>query len=182
MHEWAHLAAAAGWVPVSLADDDWAARQARLAAAFEEVIARAPRALRERTSRDPALLGGTGAGAGLVDVVLGRMPDFQANLVTARLLDFAERETYVRQNIRPLRAEVSPERLWTLLARALFEAQYLRFSASPDPLRLFLHSTWFADDLLGSGALRLVDLEALLAAVGELCAAYRIDESRFRWP
>jgi hypothetical protein len=53
------------------------------------------------------------------------MPDYRANLVARELLTQAERETYVRHNIRSLRDEYPPPLLWRMLIRYLFEYQYL---------------------------------------------------------
>jgi hypothetical protein len=66
-----------------------------------------------------------------------------------------------------------------MLARFLYELQYLRFSAVPDPRAFFTRSTWFDADFLASGVLDEARLDTLAAAVGALCDAYAVDETRF---
>jgi hypothetical protein len=114
------------------------------------------------------------------------MPDYQANLLAQRYLDLAERETYVRQNIRTLRFDYRPEHLWRMLARYIFEYQYLRFSALPDPRAYFLRSTWFDADFFATGTLDKARFDGLVTAVARICECYEVDESRFRptsgWP
>lgn len=71
--------------------------------------------------------------AALTRLLLTRMPDYQANLIARRFLSVAEHETYVRHNVRTLRAQYPPARLWRMLIRYLYEYQYLGFSAVGDP-------------------------------------------------
>lgn len=182
-HEWAHLADTAGWVPRTTAPDDWRARRAALAAQLEGVVARAPAAVRRATAVDLAdLAAGGPLGDAMVRIMVSRLPDFRANLLARRFMSDAERETYVRHNIRTLHGEYPAPRRWRMLLRYLFEFQYLRFSLIDDPRAFFLHSTSFADDCLASGLCDDATFDALAAAMGALCDAYAVDETRFRFP
>ena len=154
VHEWAHRAVDAGWVPWSLPAAEFGARLASVAALLEAAIAAAAASVRAACADDLAALvredGGT-PGTALARLLTRRMPDFQSNLLAQRFLDEAERETYVRHNIRTLRAELPPPRRWRLLVRYLYELQYLRFSAVADRRHFLLASTWADDDLLATG-------------------------------
>jgi hypothetical protein len=183
VHEWAHLAVAAGWVPLAVSPETYAARVAVLAAHLDAVVANAPESVRRLAADDLAALvasEASPAGAALARVLLRRMPDFQANLLAARYLAEAERETYVRQNVRALRDEYPPARLWRLLVRALYELQYLRFSAVADRRTFFLRSTWFDADFFDRDVLDDARFDALAAAVAAICDCYRVDDTRFR--
>jgi hypothetical protein len=178
LHEWAHLAVDAGWVPAVI---DIADLARSLAEELDATIAAAPRAVQERTAVDLGALQemASSPGAALAQILQARLPDYQANLLARRFMDLAERETYIRHNIRTLRFEFAPERLWRMLARYLFEYQYLAFSAVLDPQRYFRSSTWFDVDFLGSGILDERRFAALTNTVARLCAAYAVDEARF---
>jgi hypothetical protein len=182
-HEWAHLADDAGWVPCTVSDAEWAARERALAHALDAVIARAPAAVRDRTAADLAALGG---GRGLAHVTVQRMPDWRANLVARAFLSPAERETYVRHNIRTLRPEYPPPALWRMLVRYLFEYQYLGprlgLTTMSDPHAYLVHSTWLADDLIASGVVDDAGFDALAALVDALCACWAVDASQLRLP
>lgn len=180
-HEWAHLAVDAGWVPLAVASEILAARVAALAQQLDTAIAAAPAACRAATRDDLAELrrGAPSAGDGLAHLLLRRMPDYQANLVAVAFMDEAERETYVRQNVRTLRGTYPPAQLWRMLLRYLYEYQYLRFSAVASPASLFLRSTWCDADFIDSGILRLERFTALAVAVAEICDCYAVDRTRF---
>ena len=122
------------------------------------------------------------AGAALSRQLLMRMADFQANLLARRYLSVAECETYVRQNVRTLRAEAGKAAVWRTLVRYLYELQYLRFSDVADHRTFFLRSTWFDADYLETGLIDDATFDALAAAVGEICDSYAVDESQFRAP
>src|SRR5262249_37594904 len=146
-----------------------------------------PAAVRRVTEDDLSALSAEGcAGAALARLTLTRMPDYRANLLARHFLTDAERETYVRHNIRSLRAEYPPPLLWRMLIRYLFEYQYLGAALGmtrvTDPQVYFLHSTWFADDFLATGVLDEARFEALAAAVARLCACHAVDHSRLRLP
>jgi len=85
------------------------------------------------------------------------MPDYRANLVARAFMTEAEREVYVRHNVRTLRGEYPAPLLWRMLVRYLFEYQYLGralgFTRVEDPRSFFLSCTWFADDFLSTGVL-----------------------------
>jgi hypothetical protein len=182
VHEWAHLAVDAGWVPLAVADGELAGRAAALAEQLAAVVAGAPAAVQRTTADDLARLTAAEAlpvGAALARVLLRRMADFQSNLLAARYLDAAERETYVRQNVRTLRGEYPPARLWRMLVRYLFEFQYLRFGALADRRTFFLRSTWFDADFIDRGVLDTARFDALTAAVAAVCDCYAVDESKF---
>ncbi len=181
IHEWGHLAVAAGHVPVPAADGPrFEDAQARLAELFDALVRDAPPALRAHAAAPLAALQrrSPSAGRGLVELVLDRMSDWQSNLLAQRYLFPEERETYVRNNVRPLLSALDSRHLFQALARYLFEYQYLAFS-SADPRRHFLGCTWFAEQFLARGLLTEERLSELLACVAELCRCHQVDESRF---
>jgi hypothetical protein len=184
-HEWAHLADGAGWVSRIVARDAFTARRMELAERLDATIAAAPAPVRELTRADVAALAGRESpGRALTRILLSRMPDYRANLVARRFTSAAERETYVRQNVRTLRPEYAPSQLWRMLARYLYEYQYLGaalgFTSIGDPRTFFVASTWLDADFIGTGILDHARFDALAAAVAALCASYAVDESRFR--
>ncbi len=186
-HEWAHLADEAGWVVRTVSAQEHAARQAALADLLDATIAAAPAAVRSRTAADLATLGAAGsAGTGLAHVTVQRMPDWRANLVARAFMTPAERETYVRHNVRTLRLDYPPASLWRMLVRYLYEVQYLGprlgLTTMPDPRAYFVHSTWFADDLLATGVLDDARFDALVVAVDALCDGWAVDPVRLRLP
>jgi hypothetical protein len=179
VHEWAHLAADAGYVPRAVDHVDWAARCDALATLLDETIARAPRAVRERCAADVRALSQTGSpGAALAAIFTTRLPDWQANLLAFRFLGRVEREAYVRQNIRPLAREFQPHQLWRHLVRTLYEYQYLALGEVPDRRSYFVDSTWFARDFFSCDALDEQRFDELAAAARAICAAHAVDESR----
>lgn len=182
VHEWAHLAADAGWVPPVRGPSELELRLAAFAMEMDAVIATVPHAIGAVTGADLAALAaeGPGAGGALARVLLARMPDYQANLVARRFLTDAEQEVYVRQNVRALRRDYPPARLWRMLVRYLYEYQYLGFSAVEDARTYFLRSTWFDQDLLESGVLDDASFDRLTASVAAVCGCYAVDQRWFR--
>jgi hypothetical protein len=195
VHEWGHLAVDAGWVPQIDSPQRVADLSAGLAAELDACIADAPASVRKQTRHDleeliawaaqqPATCSGepqpTSPGGALVRLLVTRVPDYQANLLGTRFMTAAEQETYVRHNIRTLRPEYSPARLWRMLVRYLTEYQYLRFSMVPDPRRYFFSSTWFDADFIAPEIVDDKRFDALVDAVGQLCSTYAVDERRFR--
>lgn len=176
LHEWAHLAADAGWVPV-VDERTHAAALTAFVTEMRAAIAAAPAAVLGTTAADLRTLGSPTVFA---DVLLARMADYQANLVAARFLRSGELETYVRHNVRSLRHEYEPARLWRMLVRHLYEYQYLRFSDVEDRRKFFLASTWFDHDFLESGILDEARFDRLTSQVAALCSCYAVDERRFR--
>jgi hypothetical protein len=182
-HEWAHLAVLAGCVPCNVDPQRFAALEIELANELDATIAAAPAGIRSRTAPDLAKLApGQTPGTALARLLLTRMPDYQSNLLAGRFLDSIERETYVRHNIRSLRASYAPAELWRMLVRYLFEYQYLGLSAVADRPTYLFRSTWFEQDFIASGALDERRFDGLAAVVGKLCACYRIDATRVRLP
>ncbi|MBX3024240.1 hypothetical protein KF840_04940 [bacterium] len=182
VHEWAHRAVDAGYVPWALPAPEREARLAAIAAQLDAAVAAAPPGLRAATADDLAALtaeDGT-PGRALARRLVERMPDFQCNLLAQRFCDERERETYVRHNIRSLRGEIPPPRRWRLLVRYLYELQYLRFSAVSDPRRFLLASTWADADLIDCGLVTRAVFDALADAVAALCDGYAVDERRVR--
>jgi hypothetical protein len=178
VHEWCHLAVDAGWVPAV----DQARLEERVAIVgelLEGVLRDAPLAVRSMTEADRRALGPR-PGRSLAEGLLGRFEDYRANLLATRFLDRAERETYVRQNVRTLRFEYPPAAVFRMLARYLYEYQYLRFSLIADRRAYFLASTWFDDDFFGTRILDDDRFDRLAAAVGEMCESYAVDERWFR--
>lgn len=184
-HEWGHLADAAGWIPRTIPDADYAASMAALGDALDRVVAAAPLAVRRATAADLAELGRDGGvGAALARLTLGRLPDWRANLVARHLLRSDERETYVRHNVRRLGDEYPPPALWRLLIRHLFEYQYLGpalgMTGVTDTRSFYVHSTGVADELLATGVLDDATFDALAAAVERCCACHAVDTARLR--
>jgi hypothetical protein len=185
-HEWAHLADAAGWVPRVAGDDAWRTDRQTLADLLETVVQDAPRAVREQTAADVrALAEERPLGAALVRILVSRLPDYRANLIARHLLAPAERETYVRQNVRTLRAEYAAAARWRLLVRYLFEYQYLQpalgMTAIEDPLAFFVTSTWFDQDFFATGILDERRFVELAATAARLCTSYAVDATRLRF-
>ena len=184
-HEWAHLADAAGWVPRTVPGATFAGLRADLAERLDATIAAAPARVQEVTRGDVARLADGGSpGRALTRILLSRMPDYRANLVARRFTSEAERETYVRQNVRTLRPEYAPPRLWRMLVRYLYEYQYLGaplgLTSVADPRTFFLESTWFDADFVASGVVDHVRFDELTSSVAALCACYEVDATRFR--
>ena len=180
IHEWAHLAVDAGWVPCVVDDSEHAARQRRLAEVIEHLIATLPSAIRSMTTGDLADVGAGGSpAAALARLFLARMSDYQCNLLAQRFLDRGEIETYIRHNIRTLRFTYAPAQLLRMLIRYVFEIQYLRFSAVAERSTFFVRSTWFDTDFLASGVLDGPRFSELVRAGSALCDSYAVDETRF---
>ena len=104
------------------------------------------------------------------------------NLLGFPFLSLAERESYVRQNVRPLAREYRPEQLWRQLVRTLYEYQYLSFSRVPDRRRFFLGTTRVEHDFFACGVLDGGRFDALCEAARALCAAHAVDAARVRLP
>ncbi len=182
IHEWGHLAADAGWIPVR--DDRRAAHvelRVQLAVLFDEVVRDAPPAVRSLTGNEIIRLTAEAgsAGAALAQIPLNRMPDYQANLLARRYLTAAELETYIRNNVYSLTLEYPAAKLFQRLARYAYEYQYLRLSQIADPRAYFLGSTWFAEEYLEPRIVTEAQLTRLLDVVGSLCDCYTVDETKF---
>jgi hypothetical protein len=183
VHEWAHLAVDGGLVPRTVDEPTWQRLLADLAARLDDTIAHAPRAIRERCASDLRALARDGsAGGALAAIFASRIPDYRSNLLGFPFLDLAEREAYVRQNVRPLAAEYPPAQLWRQVVRTLYELQYLGFSQVPDPRRYFFGTTRLEHDFIACGALDVERFDMLAAAARALCTAHAVDGSRITLP
>lgn len=91
----------------------------------------------------------------------------------------AERETYVRQNVRPLHREYGSAQAWRLLVRLLYEGQYLRFSEMNEPAE-YLREAVLRHDVLDARLVEQACWERLYEAAGALCEAHAVDAARFR--
>jgi hypothetical protein len=180
LHEWGHLAADGGLVPVpaELGAEHQEARAA-LAALFEGVWSGATDRMREIGREELARLGARGkrAGDALVDFLLTRISDYQANLVARRFLDEVELETYVRNNV----ATLVQEKIGPLaqLTRYAYEMQYLRLAKIGDPVGWLLDSTWLRERLVAPGLCTEQQVRAIFDAVARLLATYRVEENAF---
>jgi hypothetical protein len=183
IHEWGHLAVDAGFVAVpERRQQEFESVQLELARLFDAIVTDAPSALRAHAARALAELARApgGIGRGLVTQCLGRMSDWQANLLAQRYLAPEERETYVRNNVRPLLGELDSAHLFQALARYAFEYQYLCFDPERDAHRYFLACTWFGEQFLARGVLDEARLELVLDAVGRLCRCHEVEAAAFR--
>lgn len=183
MHEWAHLAAAAGWVPRTIDDARFEELTEEFAALMESTIAATPTRTRGPAEADlRAIASGKPFGRAVAELLLTRVSDYQSNIVAWRFLSEAECETYVRHNVRTLRPYYSPQQLWRMLIRYLYEYQYLGLSAVEDKRSYFFKSTWFEIDFIASNVLDEERFDALAAATHALCTCYAIDDTRIRLP
>jgi hypothetical protein len=185
LHEWAHLAEAAGWVPRIVTQERFTELEVTLAAELDAAIERAPQTVRRHTAVDRRELSAAGSpGRGLVRILATRTPDYRANLIARRFMTEAERETYVRHNIRTLRATYPPARLWRMLIRYLYECQYLgsglALTAMADPRGYFVDGTGFGRDFFETGVLDEPAFDRLADGVARICACYAVDDRRFR--
>lgn len=183
IHEWGHLAAAAGWINVpEKLQPDFEKRLAGLGKLYDRILDSAPRKLidqsKERLDRISA--NQPSHGAALAHLALERVEDFQANLLARRFLLPVEQETYVRNNVRSLVYEYGPDAMFERLARYAYEYQYLRFSEMPDARDFFLRSTWISEQYLVTGILDQGLLDELLQQTSALCDLYEVDEQKFR--
>ena len=182
IHEWGHLAADAGWVPLAPERrGEYARATSELALLFEEIYRTAPVAARALTASDMDRLtqGGVAVGKALARITLARLPDYQANLLARSYLSREELDTYIRNNVYSLALESASVAVFRRLARYAYEYQYLRFSRIADPRRYFTDSTWFSDEYLHRGLLSETQLDRLLATVGRLVDCYAVDWTRF---
>jgi len=198
-HEWSHLAVCAGWVRCAATDADLDRRIEFLRNALDDALAAAPQAARQVAGVDLLALtrthgedftvdwgsgttriaGATG-GAALLRMLLPRAADFQANLLAARLQSDAEREAYVRHNVRTLRGEYGAAQMWRMFGRYIYELQYLRFSEVHDRREYFLRSTWFDADFLDSGIVSEEAFDRIDRAFGELLDVFAVDPAAMR--
>ena len=188
-HEWAHLATEAGWVPTSEQNEgDFDRAFERLVSAFETVVAAATPELRHFAAAgfakaDPCRADGVPEAAReLAEFAVSRVEDFQSNLLARRYLTSHEAETYVRNNLRAHSSEFRPEQGFHLLARYLYEMQYLRFTSIPDPWRYVVSTTWLRQELIAPGFVSEAAAQEVARALGEVLDLYSVDERWFRDP
>lgn len=177
IHEWGHLADAAGWLPVpAMLQATHSDAQRRIGRAVDRIVANAPPGFQQSVAKD-VHTAGQSAGGFVCRLVLSRMSDYVSNMLARRYLRPSELEAYVRSNVSPHFDEALTP--LELLARSAFEYQYLSLGLVAEPLRYFLQSTWFQTYLLDPGVMTPADLEELFEAVASLCSCYRVDESAF---
>jgi hypothetical protein len=180
VHEWGHLAVEADWVRVP------EARKQEFEAAFDDVallfgrlVSDADGPLRDAAARELESIGGKGRDAGptWASWILTRMPDFLTNLLARRFLDPEEMEAYARANVY---AHIQDEPgVYRQLVRYAYEVQYLGLTQIADPAGYFVDSTWFRELIAAPGVATVERMEAILRAVGRLCACYEIDAAAF---
>ncbi|MEM6705770.1 MAG: hypothetical protein AAF690_23850 [Acidobacteriota bacterium] len=185
-HEWAHLATEAGWVDVpEPRQAEVEVAVAALASAFQRVLEEASQDLRHFAApsferADPCRDAGLPVAAReLAEFALSRVEDFQSNLLARRYLEDGEIETYVRNNLRSHSGEFRPEQGFHLLARYLYEQQYLRFSSVVDPWRYLVRTTWFRQELIDPGFVTEETARQVSTALGGVLDLYSVDERRF---
>jgi len=179
-HEWGHLASVAGWVAVAKErSEEWQSACAELVEIGEQVVRDAPSGLVRALSDEIERLGANGSvGRGLAEIVLARMPDYQANLVARAFLSPLELETYVRNNVTCLAQVMRPTAVFQRLFRHAYEFQYLALAGIDDAWAYLCASTWFDREFIHSGVVKASLCEALFACVGRLCALQAIDSAK----
>lgn len=180
IHEWGHLAEAAGWIAVPESRrDEWRQAQEEVATAVEILLAATPPPFQQGARSEAGALMQT-PGRLLTERVLSRMSDYLSNLLAKRYLDPIELEAYVRANVHAHFDEgLTPLQL---LGRHAYEYQYLRLGITLDPMRYFLESTWFGTYFVDTGVIVREHLMGLFDAVGRLCDCYEIDDAAFVSP
>jgi hypothetical protein len=180
LHEWGHLAVDAGMVrvpPREMAAFADAQRQAR--ELIDRLIAEASPTLQKVAAEEAKLLGGTASpGEALFATLMGRMDDFQANVLARRFLAPEEMETYARANVITLaqQAGVGP---WLKLVRHAYEFQYLRLGMLEEPFVYFTERVWFSQHFVQAGIVSAEGAHDLFEAVSRVCDCYAVDESFF---
>jgi len=187
LHEWSHVADAAGWIGQSIDDGEMESRRKLLEVELEAVVGECASEAHDELASDLAgLVRGRSVGAALADVLLARLPDYRANLLARLLMTEAERETYARHNVRALRSEYSSSQAWRKLLRYLFEVQYLLpalgLTTLEDPVGYFFDTTGFPAEFFGRGILSRQQFDSLVRAVARVCAGYAVDAARVRPP
>ncbi|HTN49301.1 MAG TPA: hypothetical protein VMK32_07720 [Burkholderiaceae bacterium] len=176
MHEWGHIAHAAKIVRVPQEHrTQYTERRAELGESFEHLLRSVPEPFQpalEAELRELAQLGEMPKV--LARKTLGRVGDYLANMVSARLIPGEEMQAYVRTNVRHHLDENLG--LVSELARHAYEIHYLDLVGLPRDY--FYRTSRFVDHFLSTGMLREADVEALFDAVGRVLACYAIDESR----
>lgn len=184
MHEWGHLAAAAGWVGVPPERmSEWNALCLRLEDLCMRLVRDSPAHVRATLSAEVERLEKAGSvGRGLAEIVYTRMEDYRANVVARDFLSRLELETYVRNNVTCLRQSMRTTALFQRFVRYAYEFQYLLLLELEDPWSYLCTSTWFDREYWSSGVVSRVLTETLFACVTEMCALQQIDRSKLATP
>lgn len=182
IHEWGHLAEAAGWIgPRPGAEEELALAEAEVAERFDALVRAAPAAFAAAVHEEIASLGWDGApGELVVRLHRGRMSDYASNLLARHYLRPDELEAYVRSNVVSHEGEgLGPLRV---LARYALEAQYLRLGVLSDPWCYLAESTWLRPLYLDAGLVDADRMRALLDATARVCATQWIDPGAIDLP
>lgn len=184
MHEWGHLASAAGWVGVPPEKSgEFAESCARLEELCAQVVRDAPAAIRAALSNELERLEKEGSvGRALAQIVYARMEDYRANVVAREFLSPLELETYVRNNVTCLKQSMRPTALFQRLVRYAYEFQYLRLLGIEDPWSYLCSSTWFDREYWHCGLVSHSLTEQLFETVAHLCSLQRIDRGKLAPP
>ncbi len=185
LHEWGHLADEAGYMDCSVDDQRLAELQKTLADELGLAVAECDSRAAEATREDlQELAAGGDVGDALADLLLMRTPDYRANLIARAFMSEAERETYVRHNIRTLRGEYTTPQLWRAIVRYLYEYQYLlpglALTSIEDPFRFFAVSTGFGGEFIDEGVVSEERFLGITAALTALFSTYRVDVEKIR--
>lgn len=184
IHEWGHLAAESGWVRVR--EQRAVERQEiydQLVDFFNQLHDRAAPGIKRIAAQEVAALTQRkgSLGQGLMHALSIRVEDYMSNLLAQRLLPADEMDTYVRNNVCGHAQDYTAAGVFMQLARLAYEYQYLALSRIPEPMNWFYSSTWIEELMFRPGVLTSTDFEELVGRVGDLCACFEIDQSRFKF-
>ncbi len=185
VHEWGHLAAESGWVPIP--PERVAQRQAavdRLGRIFDTLAEQASPHLQQvtRPLREQLLDKHESVGQGLTQAMLRRIEDYMANLVARHFLSDEEMDTYVRNNVASRIGEYHPADIYMELIRLAYEYQYLALSRIANPRAWFFTSTWVSERFIERGVVSAAQLDEIIDTVAEICACYEVDPGAFDFP
>jgi hypothetical protein len=176
-HEWGHLAVDGGAVPVPLANRGaFGEAESELRALFLRVVRTAPDAAKGAIEAELAEL--ERERIRIETLPLARIEDYRSNVLFRRVLSTAEREAYIRVNIRSLLTE--PIGVIPKLARYAYESQYLWLSEMPDPWHYLFSCTYLREEMVESDLVSEATLRELVAIVGRLCRAYEVDVTKLK--
>lgn len=178
MHEWGHLAHAAGLIQVPEARQaDYRAARTALGETFVHALRSAPAALQpviEARLQTLARALNTSPSAALARKTLARVGDYLANRLAARLLGPEPMQAYVRVNVRPHTNEALE--LISALARYAYEIHYLPLAGLAR--EYFYATSRFRQEVLDRYGLEPEAVEHLFDAVGRVLDCYALDETR----
>lgn len=181
MHEWGHIAHTAKilYLPQERRPE-YAAARAELGERFRHVIDSVPAAFKDTVAEEMQGIEPRPdeQAKALARKTLGRVGDYLANMLCARLIPGEEMQAYARTNVRHHLDEHLG--LVSELARYAYEIHYLGLAGMP---RSYFYATSrFPDHFIHTGIVREDDVEALFDAAGRVLACYAIDESRLVLP